>query len=597
MYLGGAGGTGKSRVIHALKDFFECAGMTRRFRLAAFTGAAAHNVGGMTLHSALNLGIVGKKKASMSPQARRSIIEAWNGVDFLFVDEVSLVSCALMAEISRALAIAKENSLPFGGINVIFAGDFCQLKPPGGTALYARRTSKQKARETQNNTAQDIAAGRLLWLGFDTAVILVEQMRQSGAANDRFRELLNRLRVGRCTNADFELLNSRIMNTSVVDVRAWKNAPVITTHNAIKDALNDRAARRFAEENNVELKIYTAKDKTSHKLIPAGALRDLILNTDTGQTGGLMGRLPLAKGMPVILLHNYDVAHGIVNGADGFLDTVLEHEEDGELIADACVISAPETTAAPLSLLPPKKIVALSESKSLEKFRHPVSGKKKSISRRQIPIVPAFAMTDYKAQGRTLEKVIIDLDSCGSLQSAYVMVSRAKSLEGLLILRAFPMSKIRGRLNQDLRIETRRLEKLCTTSMGQIFQRHSSGDREPDGDSDSDSNVSYFDEENVAEDEPVDWDDIAGTDIVGDIMDTDTEDNQDAREHGDDEIRMGQRAIRSYPQRPRENENFRLQEAAIGQQSSIPLASTSKRKRDTAAGPTPPNKRPKPSAT
>ncbi|THU92915.1 hypothetical protein K435DRAFT_624240, partial [Dendrothele bispora CBS 962.96] len=56
MYLGGAGGTGKSHVIHAIKNFFDHRNETRRFRLASYTGVAASNISGMTLHAALCIG-------------------------------------------------------------------------------------------------------------------------------------------------------------------------------------------------------------------------------------------------------------------------------------------------------------------------------------------------------------------------------------------------------------------------------------------------------------------------------------------------------------------------------------------------------------
>ncbi|KAH7872505.1 uncharacterized protein C8R40DRAFT_1019898, partial [Lentinula edodes] len=55
MYLGGPGGTGKSHVISALKNFFDQQQQTRRFRLASYTGVAAKNIAGMTLHAALSL--------------------------------------------------------------------------------------------------------------------------------------------------------------------------------------------------------------------------------------------------------------------------------------------------------------------------------------------------------------------------------------------------------------------------------------------------------------------------------------------------------------------------------------------------------------
>ncbi|KAG1792594.1 uncharacterized protein HD556DRAFT_1222594, partial [Suillus plorans] len=56
MFIGGAGGTGKSRVINTLKEFFHRRNQSRRFRLASYTGVAAKNISGMTLHSALSIG-------------------------------------------------------------------------------------------------------------------------------------------------------------------------------------------------------------------------------------------------------------------------------------------------------------------------------------------------------------------------------------------------------------------------------------------------------------------------------------------------------------------------------------------------------------
>ncbi|KAJ7572175.1 hypothetical protein C8J56DRAFT_808787, partial [Mycena floridula] len=55
LILSGAGGTGKSQVINAITDFFESGKQRRRLRLASFTGVAARNIKGMTLHAALGL--------------------------------------------------------------------------------------------------------------------------------------------------------------------------------------------------------------------------------------------------------------------------------------------------------------------------------------------------------------------------------------------------------------------------------------------------------------------------------------------------------------------------------------------------------------
>ncbi|KAJ7086529.1 hypothetical protein C8R44DRAFT_531153, partial [Mycena epipterygia] len=100
MFLGGPGGTGKSRVINGLTDFFTRQGQDRRFRLASYTGVAARNIVGMTLHAALNLGRI---SSGMSSKARRDLMAMWEGVDYLFIDEVSMIGCGLLSDISEAL--------------------------------------------------------------------------------------------------------------------------------------------------------------------------------------------------------------------------------------------------------------------------------------------------------------------------------------------------------------------------------------------------------------------------------------------------------------------------------------------------------------
>ncbi|TFK87001.1 hypothetical protein K466DRAFT_450180, partial [Polyporus arcularius HHB13444] len=62
MFLGGFGGTGKSRVIQALTSYFGARNQSRRLRLASFTGIAARNISGSTLHASLSLGQQKKSK-------------------------------------------------------------------------------------------------------------------------------------------------------------------------------------------------------------------------------------------------------------------------------------------------------------------------------------------------------------------------------------------------------------------------------------------------------------------------------------------------------------------------------------------------------
>ncbi|KAJ3772896.1 hypothetical protein FB446DRAFT_620253, partial [Lentinula raphanica] len=69
-------------------------------------------------------------------------------------------------------------------------------------------------------------------------------------------------------------------------------------------------------------------------------------------------------------------------------------------------------------------------------------------------------MTAHKSQGSTFESVVIDLNSCTGTERPYVMLSRVRSLDGLVILRPFPKSKISCRQSEDVRVEVRRLQHL-----------------------------------------------------------------------------------------------------------------------------------------
>ena len=89
-------------------------------------------------------------------------------------------------------------------------------------------------------------------------------------------------------------------------------------------------------------------------------------------------------------------------------------------------------------------------------------GKTFKVTRCQVPLLPAYAYTDYKSQGRSLRYAVVDIAGCRTLQSVYVMLSRVKTLEGLAILRPFPETKISMALGAEARKEFDRLEKKST---------------------------------------------------------------------------------------------------------------------------------------
>ncbi len=116
-------------------------------------------------------------------------------------------------------------------------------------------------------------------------------------------------------------------------------------------------------------------------------------------------------------------------------------------------------TRSPLTGLKSRQAVTLQDPVDLE-FRHPHSHKHLKITRHQVPIMPAFAMTAHKAQGQTLERAIVDLENCRGTEPPYIMISRVKSLNGLLILRDYNYGRISSRQSEDYRKEDKRLSVL-----------------------------------------------------------------------------------------------------------------------------------------
>jgi len=71
-----------------------------------------------------------------SAKTKRDLAAMWEGVDYLFIDEVSMIGCKMLHNVSGALTEAKGKTTTFGGVSIIFAGDFAQLPPIGDVRLY-----------------------------------------------------------------------------------------------------------------------------------------------------------------------------------------------------------------------------------------------------------------------------------------------------------------------------------------------------------------------------------------------------------------------------------------------------------------------------
>ncbi|KAG5221681.1 ATP-dependent DNA helicase [Salix suchowensis] len=151
MYIGGMGGTGKSQVLKALVHLFSARNESEKLLVVAPTASAACLLpGGVTYHSAFAMNF------AVSKSSLKATKERLEGVSYVFFDEISMCSARDLHNISvrMCLALNAPPGLPFGGLNMIFAGDFAQLPPPIGgenSKLTSKGDRKHKGDENDGN--------------------------------------------------------------------------------------------------------------------------------------------------------------------------------------------------------------------------------------------------------------------------------------------------------------------------------------------------------------------------------------------------------------------------------------------------------------
>ena len=126
VFLTGFAGTGKSYILNKLKEYFK-----KKLTITSTTGIAAVNVKGQTLHSWAGVGLCRNtvyntvEKIKKRPTQYRQIMNC----KILAVDEISMLNIEAFEYINEVLREVRECNDPFGGIQVIFIGDFFQLPP------------------------------------------------------------------------------------------------------------------------------------------------------------------------------------------------------------------------------------------------------------------------------------------------------------------------------------------------------------------------------------------------------------------------------------------------------------------------------------
>jgi len=389
LFLTGKAGTGKSTFLQGLK------GKTaKRMIIAAPTGVAAINVGGITLHSFFQMPfgpmIPGSENSGRNRQYRfsREKKNIMLSMDLLVIDEISMVRADLLDGIDAVLRRFRRSSLPFGGVQLLMIGDLHQLPP-------VVKDDEWRILGQHYTTPYFFSSHALA----KTELVTIELQHIYRQSDNRFIKLLNRVRENRLDRATLDTLNSRCVSGSISD-HDTTGYITLCSHNRQADAVNSsrlqaipRTVHRFTAEVEGEFPEYS---------YPAP------------------DELLLKKGAQVMFVRN-DMSEEkrFYNGKIGTITAISDKS-----IRVRCDDREQEIVVEPVSW---------------ENIKYSVNEQSGEIAEKKIgtflqyPLKLAWAITIHKSQGLTFEKAVIDANAAFAHGQVYVALSRCKSFAGMVL--------------------------------------------------------------------------------------------------------------------------------------------------------------------
>ena len=388
-----------------------------------------------------------------------------------------------MYKISHQLScVLNVYDKPFGGMNMVFAGDFAQLPPAIGgenISLYSRFIGTRSS----DKKSQEESIGKALWQQVTTVVILRQNLRQQKQSEDdnKFRTALENMRYKSCTLEDIIFLRSRISsklpNKPCVTDENFRDISIITAKNIHKDEINRVGALRFAQETGQTLTDFYSEDnpKIRENNISKSTSRSKILNIKeisnemqeilwnqlpSTTDKHIAGKLSLCIGLPIMIRHNFATELCITKGQEGYVygwQSKIGSKKQRILDTLFVKLKNPPSTVQFDGL--PENVVPITASTQVIKAALLKDAAVK-ISRTQVEVLVNFSMTDFASQGKTRPNNVVDLNNLSTHQSYYTALSRSATSQGTIILQGFDSSKITGHASGALRQEFRELELL-----------------------------------------------------------------------------------------------------------------------------------------
>lgn len=369
-FLTGAAGTGKSYVVREYVSYLRRHGI--RYAVTASTGIASTHIQGVTIHSWSGIGI--KEKLHIyeleALEEKSTLYKRWNETHVLIIDEVSMLSSTFLNTLDAVAKHMRRSDKPFGGIQVVFTGDFFQLPPvvkggSGAESVFAFSSSSWKEAKP-------------------VICYLEKQYRQT---DDMLQDILDALRKGELADEHYDALRTRILTTDVQDTLQ------LFTHNENVDLLNEQAFKAL-EGDAVQYEMITRGK--------AHIVESLKKNTLAEET------LSLKVGAKVICIKNAQ-DRSYVNGSMGVVTSFSSDKSPVVTLASG------------------KTITVQADSWKIEE-----EGKVLA-ELQQLPLKLAWAITIHKSQGMTLDEAVIDLRRTFTGGQGYVALSRLRSLQGLTL--------------------------------------------------------------------------------------------------------------------------------------------------------------------
>jgi ATP-dependent exoDNAse (exonuclease V) alpha subunit len=398
VFITGSAGSGKSTFLKQLK-----AQLGLKLLVTAYSGVAAVNAGGQTLHSTFGLPL-----EFISPDDRRLHFTATDqdqqtiysflslkqnkqelikGISTLVIDEISMVRADIIDLVDRILRAYNNRHLPFGGKQVIFIGDVFQLPPVSiGSELDVL---------LQFYTSKHFFASRAIQAMLSArALTMVEFSNIFRQKNKEFQAILNRVRFGIPTSPDLITINKQVQPNYTAPYNS--EVITITTKNADADFINNSHLNALPGKSTV------FKGRISG-LFPSTMLPAPL-------------QLELKPGAKVMFLKNNE-NHGYNNGQIGIVKEVeaariLVESKGRTILVEPAIWTNTETHWDPAI----KQTVTI----PLGEFT-------------QYPLKLGWATTVHKAQGLTLDKVHLIMPSTFERGMAYVGLSRVRNLEDLTL--------------------------------------------------------------------------------------------------------------------------------------------------------------------